>query len=77
MFSIKKYELVKALHESAKGYDPSMNSMYDNNVGTCYERFFVAGCLYENGEIQIPCFGCYIYYDVPHCSHCVKCGACE
>ena len=65
MFSTTCIELVKALHESDIGYTNDNFSMYDNNIGECYERFFVAGCLYENGEIKLPCFGCQIFYKTP------------
>ena len=64
MFSVKKYELVKVLHESKDGYQATNApfSEYDNVIGECYEKYFVAGCLYENGEIPIPCFQCQDYY---------------
>lgn len=72
MFSILKYELVKALHESVDGYTNDGWSDYDNNIGECYERFFVAGCLYENGDIKLPCFGCEIFYRTPEQYHLIK-----
>lgn len=67
MFSSLKFELVKALHESDDGYvaDESFFSEYDNVIGECYEKYFVAGCLYQNGDIKIPCFGCQEYYRTP------------
>lgn len=72
MFSSLKYELVKALHESDNGYIADGFSLYDNNIGECYERFFVAGCLYEKGDIQIPCFGCQIFYRAPEQYYLIK-----
>ena len=72
MFSPLKYELVKALHESDNGYIADSFSLYDNNIGECYERFFVAGCLYEKGDIQIPCFGCQIFYRKPEQYYLIK-----
>ena len=65
MFSVTKYRLVKALHESDCGYTNSGFGEYDNVIGECYEKFFVNGCLYENKEIDIPCFGCQVYYRTP------------
>lgn len=64
MFSSKKYELVKALHDSQRGYksEDAPFSEYDNVIGECFEKYFVAGCLYQNGEIPIPCFECEDYY---------------
>ena len=84
MFSYKKYELVKALHESNDGYQATDSpfSEYDNVIGECYEKYFVAGCLYQLGDIKIPCFQCQDYYpplgindpctynDFENCSHC-------
>lgn len=68
MFSALKYALVKALHESVDGYNidnEPWNDEYDDVIEECYERFFVAGCLYEKGKIPIPCFGCQIFYGTP------------
>ena len=64
MFSYLKYELVKALHESKIGYQSTDAPFdeYDNVIGECFEKYFVGGCLYQNGDIIIPCFQCQDYY---------------
>ena len=63
MFSSKKYELVKALHESQKGYKPTYDpyDQWENNVGECQAHFYGI-CLYEELGEKLPCFGCYGYY---------------
>lgn len=64
MFSYTKYRLVKALHDSDWGYQSTDApfSEYDNVIGECFEKYFVAGCLYQKGKIEIPCFQCQEYY---------------
>lgn len=66
MYAYELYKLVKALHESEDGYIPDYkSSTYDDVIGECFELFFVNGCLYENGEIELPCFGCQRFYRKP------------
>ena len=58
MFSINKYELVKALHDLEPAYKPD-NDAWGNNVGECPNDFFGI-CHAENEEL--PCFGCSKFY---------------
>lgn len=65
MFSPLKYKLVKALHDADDGYIANSYDEYDNVVGECFELYFVNGCLYENQELELPCFGCQRFYRTP------------
>lgn len=63
MFSIECLELVKALHESFRGYrSDDRNGEYDNVIGICAEIEYYSGCLYEKGNLKIPCFECQRFY---------------
>lgn len=63
MFSILKFELVKALHESQIGYKHNDNpyDLWENNVGECQASFYGV-CSYRDFDALIPCFECIYYY---------------
>ena len=64
MFSIEKYELVKALHTVPIAYQPDPHNngfdCWDNNVGTC-PSWFYGICRYEEQGQPIPCVGCNLH----------------
>ena len=78
MFSINKYELVKALHESRPAYKAE-DDLWGNNVGQCPNDFYGI-CNAEYGEL--PCFGCSKFYTTPISNPCIyhdyfECDKCE